>query len=259
MLGILSLVFTTAISFQFFGGDEWGQADNSFAPNIKEVYVPIGFDNNDLVQLIVEVEFSDTCQEIGRAMVLPHEDNHFVLQLYVEAHRRDGFCLQVINRQIKVVDVGVLPEGQYEIRSYRKLHRRFSDLRVREAKTAKIDDNVYAPVDSLIIQKDSLGVRRVLTLSGTFTNTCLDVEKVIVAKTRKNLIEVLPIVSMRNDIPCVSKDVPFLVSQVIPEFEGERRITSGRYLFHVRTMNGGSFNKTDFLVMEAKNEDAFIP
>jgi len=241
---------------QFFQDPMNWSANERFNPPIKEVYVPYGFDDNDLTQVIVEVEFRDTCEEIGRAAIIPHDQEPNVLMVYVEAHKRDGFCLQILNRQIKVVDVGILPEGNYKIRSYNELSREFSDLRVRRAKSSRIDDSTYAPVDSMIIQNDPLGLRRMITLSGTFTNTCLNFESITIAKTRKNLIEVLPVVRI-DEGDCKEKDTPFLVHQAIPDFEGEREIKTGRYLFHIRTMNGGSFNKADYLMMNP--DDRLIP
>jgi len=257
MIGIIYGVLSAALTLQFYGNSfDWGQTQ-SFEPHIIHVYVPVGFDDNDLSQVIVEVEFKDTCEEIGRAVVIPHEDNSKVLQLYVEAHRRSGFCLQVVNRKIKVVDIGVLPEGHYEIRDYKNLSKKYSELHVRKAKTATIDDSTYAPIDSLIMQKDNEGVRRILTLAGTFSNTCLAFDKIIVAKTHLHLIEVLPIVKMEDREDCLNKDVPFMIHKALPEFKGKQKITSGRYLFHVRTMGGGSFNKIDYVRMLP--DDPMIP
>jgi hypothetical protein len=105
----------------------------------------------------------------------------------------------------------------------------------------------------LIVQEDEDGKRKVLTLAGTFTNSCLYIDKILIARTRPGLIEVLPMLPKEEDIPkvgCEEEDTPFIVHQVIPNQEGERRITNGRYLFHVRTMNGGSFNKIDYIVVD---------
>jgi len=258
MTGLFSIVGALMLTAQFYGVKNVNfEAQKHFEPVIRDVFVPIGFDDNDLVQVVVEVEFRDTCEEISRSAVMVHPEDPRVLLLFMEAYRRDGVCLQVINRQPKVIDIGVLREGRYEIRSYSNLNRKFSDLNVRRAATSRIDDHNYAPVDSLILSNDANGARRILTLTGRFSNTCLKFEQILIAKTRSNLIEVLPVIKKEERWDCEDREMPFVAHQPLPEHVGERAITTGRYLFHVRTTNGGSFNKIDTVVMDPR--DANFP
>lgn len=255
-MGIVSSILALALSFQFFGERANWVGPRSFTPKLENVFIPAGFDDNDLSQVIVEVEFTDACQEIGRAQIVPNEEFPNVLMLYVEGHRRDEICAQVLNRKIKVVDIGVLPAGDYEIRAFNNLDQRLGSLKVHEARSSAIDDAIYAPVDSLFVAKDPLGLRNVLVLSGTFQNNCLEFDSIKMAKTRENvnMIEVLPTVKMADRTDCKNEERPFLIQQPIPETGAGYPIKNGRYLFHVRTMNGGSFNKIDRVVMD--NEDS---
>lgn len=253
MVGSLFFQLSFLLTQQFFGSTFNWDAPERFIPQISRVYIPIGFDNNDVSQIVVEVEFKNTCEEFGRASVFPHEEFPDVLLLHVEARRRDGFCLPVINRQPKVIDVGILPvspEGGYRIVDFKSLDTHYGNLRVREAKSSKIDDNNYAPIDSLFVREEPNGLRRTVILSGTFSDTCMFFSRIDIGKTEEALIEILPVVDRVDSPDCERKPVPFLQPVDIPLREGRHRVNSGQYLFYVRTMNGGSFAKTDHLILE---------
>lgn len=261
-------LFSLSISAHLLASPENFESFERIQPQITQVFIPVGFDNNDTAQVIVEVEFNDTCDEFAGASVTAHEEFPNTLLVYVEGRKRyrddEGnqlFCTQVKSKKIKAIDIGRLPIGTYHINSYRNLTKTFGDLVVREARTAKIDDGRYAAVDSLMVQEDEVGARRILTLAGTFSNTCLRIENIIIAKTRDNLIEVLPFVALdeqgQNGDECKEIDRPFTVHQRIPDETAGSKIETGRYLFHVRTMNGGSHNKIDYVVTDPN--DLLIP
>ncbi len=144
------------------------------------------------------------------------------------------------------MDAGRLHEGVYEIRDYRDLQKLYGLLNVRRSGTAKIDKNNYAPVDSLIVHADEAGFRRLITLAGTFKNTCLHFvrDETRIVKTSAKMVEVLPVIEKSDQNDCKDEDRPFLETFVIPEREDELAIRTGRYLFHVRT-NDKSYNKID--------------
>lgn len=156
--------------------------------------------------------------------------------------------MEVSDNPIRAVDLGKLPAGEYEIRNFKDLKQKYGDLRVRKAGTARIDESVYAPVDSLILSRDPNGLRRYITLAGMFSNDCMAFvqDQVRIARTASNLIEVLPVVAKINRDDCQERDTPFLETYALPEPDGERGIKPGRYLFHVRIMDRRkSFNKID--------------
>lgn len=240
-------ILASSVTTSFFNAQMVGSLTETFEPEIKNIHIPIGFDDNDQAEVIVEVEFTNTCQEFGRSFVREHEDFPDTLLLYVEGIRKDGFCTQVKNRDIVSIPVGRKPAGIYEIRSFKDLSRRLGKLSIREAQTSKIDDSLYAPISSVLMTEDPLGIRRILTLTGHFSNTCLKFEKILIAKTAPSLIEVLPIITMEDRLDCEDREHPFLIQQGLPEHKGDREITAGRYVFHVRKMNGGAVNKIDYV------------
>jgi len=216
-------------------------------PRVAAVFLPVGFDNDDVAQVIVEFEMQNTCEELGNITVIPHDEYPGVLQLYYEGFKREGNCKSASNHLVRAVDVGVLSEGVYEIRDFKNLEKIYGLLNVRKALTAKIDSNNYAPVDSLVVHADEAGFRRLITLVGTFSNTCLHFvrDQVRIVKTADKLVEILPVIDKAENANCKEQDVPFIETFKIPEREDELAIRTGRYLFHVRTMNGRSFNKAD--------------
>jgi len=216
-------------------------------PKIAAVFLPVGFDDDDVAQVIVEFELQNSCEALGNITVIPHEDFPNVLQLYYEGYKREGNCKSAVNHVVRAVDVGVLPEGVYEVRDFKNLEKIYGLLNVRRAFTARIDSNNYAPVDSLVVQADEAGYRRLITLVGTFSNTCLHFvrDQVRIVKTGEKLVEILPVIDKAENANCKEQDVPFIETFKIPDREDALAIRTGRYSFHVRTMNGGSFNKAD--------------
>lgn len=252
-MGTFLLGLSFLVTHQFFSTNFNWEAPERFVPKIHKVYVPVGFDHNDVSQIIVDVEFRDSCEEFGRAAVFPHDEFPEVLLLHVEARRRDGYCLPVINRQPKVVDVGVLPissDKGYKLVDFKSLDVSYGNLRVRQAKSSRIDDNNYAPIDNLSVVEEPNGLRRSLILSGTFMDTCMFISHVSVGKTSEGFIEVLPMVDRIDSPDCEKRPVIFQQPVNIPQREGEYRVNTGRYVFYVRTMNGGSLVRSDYLVYE---------
>lgn len=262
MIGSVLSLLSVSLVGQFFNLQANWEDDRpvQYRPEISHVYKPIGFDSNDTAQIIVEVEFQHGCQEFGKVAVFPHEENPNVLLLAVQAFDRsneDGLmCIQQMKKKIKPVDIGKLSPGEYEIKTYDDLDESWGSLKVREPKTSKIDDENYAPVDSIVIHEDSQGIRRLITLVGTFENTCFRMwddpedNRVRIAKTADGLIEVLPVVKVENRFDCEKARVPFYETYVIPERQGRHEIETGRYLFHVRVDHGQAFNKVDYIEMD---------
>lgn len=74
-------------------------------PKLHQVLVSIGFDNNDVAEIIVDVEFRYSCEDFYGAEIVQHSEFKDVFLLRVEARRRESFCLEVINREPFIVKV----------------------------------------------------------------------------------------------------------------------------------------------------------
>ncbi len=79
------------------------------------VFAPPGFDSNDHVQVVLNGTFINTCHKLGpaRAEVLPGSK---VVRVTQDSYVTDSpFCLQVLVPYTSVVDVGLLPAGNYSV------------------------------------------------------------------------------------------------------------------------------------------------
>lgn len=211
--------------------------------NITTVYTPVGFDDNDNAQIIVEGELPNTCYKVGPSRVRVDRDNQ-VIQFQQLVFRYNGLCLEVKTPFVKTIDIGVLPEGRYQVVSVNK-EIKPAILGVHHTENRMPDEFIYAPVDAAVIRKDDLGGRRILMITGAFPNSCMkfpeETNSVIAKMTGKNIIEVLPIVQMDKG-PCLNVMVPFGKSVVL---NGD--IPTGKYLLYIRTLNGQSYTKLDFI------------
>lgn len=218
---------------------------------ITAVHTPSQFDDNDVAQFIIEGEFPNTCYSVGRVIVRAgrEELEQGIITFHLEALRSTkDKCLEVKTPFLKVVDLGILPAGAYSVVQLKNMKKR-ATLNVAPAKNnSKVDNFNYAPVDAAYLREDALGFRRVLVLIGTFTNSCMkfsDEVPVFRANDSTRVLEVLPIVEMKQNQLCLEVLRPFFKTIDLPE-----DIPSGRYLFHIRTMNGNSINKMDTITLE---------
>lgn len=244
------------MSFQFFGQALEFESPKRFDPKIVNVYTPMGFNVDDVAQIIVELQFENTCEKLGPVSVFPHDDFKNVLLVHVEGikHRPapgEKPCRRSRNAVPVPIDIGLLDPKHYELRNFKNLDQNLGQLRVRAEKDARIDGLQYAPVDSLVIRPDVRGYRRYFSLAGTFSDNCttFDMENFRVSRTTNDMIEILPAVKTFQNASCQEGSFPFFETFEIPQRQGRHRIDSGRYLFHVRVANGMSFNKIDTLLM----------
>ena len=83
--------------------------------SFNKVYVPEGFDSNDTVQFVGEGLFANSCYRPAETRVTV---DHAAKTITVGpvAYMYQVLCLQVILPFERVIDVGVLHEGEYTIR-----------------------------------------------------------------------------------------------------------------------------------------------
>lgn len=209
---------------------------------VTNVYTPSGFDDNDNAQVVVEGEFQNTCYKVGPVRLKVDREEQKI-QFQLMALKYSGPCLEVRTPFIKVVDLGILPEGKYSVSSVGKASRPAA-LSIHHTESKMADDFLYAPVDSGFVRKNDAGDRRILTLTGAFPNSCMkfsEEENTVLVKRVGNILEVLPIVQMQKG-NCLTVMVPFTKSVFLSD-----EIPTGKYLVHIRTLNGQSYNKVDFI------------
>jgi hypothetical protein len=205
---------------------------------VDHLYVPQGFDSNDSVEVVVTGTFPNACFSRNQVDVKITGD---VIDIKVTAispdHRAllgERFCPQMLVPYKEVVALGNLQGGEYEIRVNDASRYALRDkLAVGEASSNSVDDDLYAAIDR-IEQKS----KDEYVLHGWRYSNCVEVDKVKVVPNNKDTLSLLPIMKKVSDF-CPMKGMP--VS--FPVKVDLSSLKMKQPLFHVRTMDGKSFNQ----------------
>lgn len=194
-------------------------------------YIPNGFDSNDNVQFVIEGVYRDTCSRPAGTQFKVNPATKTVEVLSYE-YRYEGPCLDVLVPHDEVVSLGVVADGNYRVVQSNGLE--LGRLQVVKATKSSPDDYLYAPVNAAYLMNKN--GRVVITVSGAFTNSCMRLAKVV-PHVQPKVISVQPIAEIdhRNG-NCVNGNFPFESTVVI------NKVKAGRYLLHVRSLNGKAVN-----------------
>jgi hypothetical protein len=203
---------------------------------IRAAFIPDGFDSNDNAQLVIEGEFPNTCYRPSTPKVTVDEASR-TITVEAQAYFYEGFCLQILVPFDQTVDLGILTAGKYSVIQKVRLGGypiALGALNVRRATHAGADDYLYAPVSQIFL--DQSENRHRLVLTGEFTNSCLRLADVKIGVQPKVLV-LQPVAELSSRTDCVDGKFPF---QRVVEL-GD--VPHGRYLIHVRTLNGKALNQ----------------
>lgn len=214
---------------------------------ITQIYTPKGFDDNDVAQVFVEGAFPDTCyrvQEVTKEY-LPNRR----IKIDVYALHYPGTCPPSRTVYLESVDLKVLPHGNYEIvhtQNQETPIEQTSILTIKHTSREERDDFPYAPVDSMTLQTERNG-KRYITLIGfhesnQWKQDFINQKVIGPEEGGQPIIVVLPVVERAYDRKQVQGAQAFAYKLEIPS-----NIPNGRYLFHIRTADGKSFNKVAYL------------
>jgi len=206
------------------------------------VFAPQGFDANDNAQLIIAGKFTGYCMKMGATN---HQVNRDLNQIMIEnTVIVNGVCpdLDMFIPYSKTIDFGPLPAGNYSvmIRNERGVFEKMAELPISEvsigSNTGTSDERLYAPVSEVQFKGNAMDPNPVLTLSGVFTNSCLELDMVQVSYRAENVVVVLPLVKV-GKINCHAENKRFTKKITL---QGFPKVDT---LIHVRSMNGQSVNK----------------
>lgn len=232
-----SKIFATTLAF-FCLFSYSASADFSQPKNIESefgaLYVPDGFDTNDNVQIVGEGLFPNLCFRPGTVKTsIDHTKK--IVTLTPLAFQYSGPCLQVLLPWDRVIDLGVLHAGDYMIvqKNQSTDNRLLGLLKIPAAKTQSADDYLYAPISQAYYEfKEG---KHTLKLSGEFSNDCTKLTNISI-KPQTKVIVIQPISEMDTNAACKTGKHLFEKTVELPKLE------AGRYLIHVRSLNGKSVN-----------------
>lgn len=199
--------------------------------NFGKIYVAQGFDSNDKVQIVGEGLYTNGCYRNAETKVRIDHDQKIV-SLTPFAYKYDGLCIQVILPFDRVVDVGILKAGTYKVKVEGQSNF-LGDLTTTVAATKNPDDFNYAPISQAFFRHS--GESNVVSLTGEFPSSCMSLKEVKF-DVQPDVLVVQPIAQMEERTDC--KEGRFY-------FEKDMEVgpmKSGRYLLHVRSMNGKAIN-----------------
>lgn len=206
----------------------------------QSIFAPPGFDDNDNVQIVIEVYLPNTCYKSAPPLVRVDQATR---QIFItpQAYQYAGtLCLELWTPYTRVIDLGVLSHGSYDVLSVDKqgasTHR--AVLPIAVATTSNPDDYLYAPIKQATIDRSS--GKAVLELSGVFSGDCIKLQEVRVMNRVPHIIEVLPISEYTSET-CHATSVPFDSKVELPA------MGDGATLIYIRSLNGQSVSLVEDL------------
>lgn len=197
----------------------------------EKAYIPQGYDNNDIVEVVLEGMFSSACWRPADIKVEVDHDRRKVL-VGPAAYQYPGLCAQMVMRFDRVVPIGVLRSGVYDLVQATD-GRKLGEIPVAVATTEEPDDYLYAPVEQAFFRDQ--GRSGQLIIAGHFPNDCWILDEVRV-RVGDDVIVVQPIAKIERRRTCQEGSYPFHNISMI-DF-----VQKGRYLLHVRSANAKSVN-----------------
>ncbi len=220
-------------------------ASASVGPDINEMivdiqprafFMPNGFDDNDDVVAVVDGYLPDSCYRLRRADVTVEYAAKKIL-VQPKAQIFPGPCMDVTIPYATPVNLGPLPSGTYTVTT--RDGSLIDTVTVGRASFPGPDDHLYAPIDSVQVRKQPNGTLAAV-VQGRFMSTCYEMQEVRIINSGKTF-EVLPMMHERETTAtgakCEKKEIQFERTVPLPA------LASGRFLLHVRSLNGQSVNE----------------
>lgn len=210
------------------------QSLNQVSWPLQKAFTPVGFDDNDRVQVAVSGEFPNTCFHVGPYTSKVDSASHTIF-LGQHAYSYFAMCLQILLPFTQVIDVGPVPAGDYKIvdAASGSVLGKTSILR---ASNPGPDDFLYAIADDAIIRHES--GKHYLNLFLRFTDRCTRLGRVDIHYYADSIV-VQPIADRVADgnESCAAETTR------VEHVEELKAGITGTFLLHVRSMNGQAINK----------------
>jgi hypothetical protein len=211
---------------------------------ISKIFLPLGFDDNDRVEVIVSGVFPDSCYKVGPADAIVDERTKSIVVNAFSYYYEGGQCLPLATPFFKVIELkSTLPKGEYKVVVKTGDVPLSEVLLIAESPRADADDFLYANVENAEIltpssQTNTYDVvvkgRHPLPLRG-----CVLIDQVKFSVSSSDVLVVQPITKIVEGPQCAdaSPSGKFEYRVTVP-FE----LTQEEVVLHTRVLNGGSLN-----------------
>lgn len=233
----IHLALTSALFLGFFVSLESTQAQEIVTVEAEKIFIPTGFDDNDVAQIVSLGHFNSTCYRSADPKI-DIDTEKFTIHIGLQALKYEEPCEQIRNKFVKVIDLGILPSGVYTII---ESNQERGTLNIKHTESKSRDDFLYAPIHSAEIYFDPRSEEAFMELRSAMPNSCyhLREENIQIVHKSARVIEILPILERdsRPNAECTQTRTMLRRVLSFPDkFDAES------YLFHIRTMNGESLN-----------------
>ena len=211
---------------------------------VEQVFIPGGFDSNDISEVVVKGTLPNSCWKVSGAGASFHQNKKWIKIHVTGFLMEETVCLPVTSTFVQSVKLGQLaPADDYKIEAFGKDNQSiFKKLSVKLAERETVDDYMYAQVDSIhLIKADDYPVG--YELQGRLppmNGECLAIDKVTAKFDASDVLTVLPIMKVVPREECTEDQLlngrPFFKRL----YQTEHPET---FLIHARSINGQSVNR----------------
>ena len=208
----------------------------------EKAYIPTGFDDNDLVELVVTGNLPSSCYSAGIFTAVPFPETKQIVIKQEALFYPKSWCVMNLVPYRETVKVGVLPAGQYEVvfvGADGKMVSSNKAVPVAVSNLTARDQYTYAVVENVSLKRavSAAGDSRKVILEGSLINSCMSLKEVRVIHNDADVIELLPITDSLEGVACQPQLRPFEVEVDVGSG------LSGEKLIHVRSLNGQAMNR----------------
>lgn len=208
---------------------------------VDRVFVPLGFDSNDNVELVLHGHFPSTCYKVGPVEATIDTEVRQISVTSWAYEYQSSICAQARVSFTQTVKLGYVVPGNYTIKVIDRPDATAAALAVTETRSPNPDEYLYAPVATTSLDKTTDG-SYTLTISGDYPYMfvgCMVLREIKTYMSPGNTLVVLPVAELTDGADCAAQGVTkkFVGTKVIGA------LTEGDYLLHVRVLEGNSLNR----------------
>lgn len=199
---------------------------------VEHIFVPVGFDNNDNLEVVVTGKFPNPCYTRNKVEVKVKDDKIDVT--ITSLHKPDPampLCEPLKVPFTEVVTIGNLQAGDYTINVNNKLQEKID---VAVSSSQSVDDHLYASVEYVELGFTG-GLSGDALIIGKSISNCLELDHVEYLSNGRDTYSVLPIMKkVSDDCPEGKKRIEIPVKFDVNELK------SDKILLFVRSIDGKS-------------------
>lgn len=225
---------------------------DQFAPAIVDaapdtIFTPMSFDDQHEAQVVLDGTLPGYCYKV-KPTLAPRIDMH-KKQIFIRQqmyYYPGAWCAETPIPYTVPVNLGLLKPGQYEIfietEGAKPQRMATLPIAIGSASAQTSHQEVYTAISGIDIKRaasDDETPRESrnyqITMKGTYNDSCIRFSRVETRVYSNHVIEVLPYSEVSAG-PCLQQVWDFDISQDV------KNLPHGRYLIHIRTLNGIPYN-----------------